>query len=66
MLKAQEVWDMSEEEILFKLEEARKELFALLNAGKMLKKMAQPHLKREKRKEIARLLTILHSREKQG
>lgn len=63
MLKAQEIHDKSVQEIESLLVAARKELYAIVNAAQFTKKLEKPHLKREKRKEIARLLTVLRSKQ---
>lgn len=66
MLKAQEIKDKSIDEIEALLDDARKELFELVNSAQFSKKFEKPHLKREKRKEIARLLTVLRSKTAQA
>jgi large subunit ribosomal protein L29 len=63
MLTAQEIEDKAVPEILALLGETRRALFELLNEAQRTKKMEKPHLKREKRKEIARLLTILRRKQ---
>lgn len=63
MLKAQEIQDKSIKEIEALLADARKELYNVVNAAQFAKKFEKPHLKREKRKEIARLLTVLRSKQ---
>jgi large subunit ribosomal protein L29 len=63
MLTAREIKDKSVPEIQTLLVETRRELFEILNAAQRIKKMEKPHLKREKRKVIARLLTILRSKQ---
>ncbi len=62
MLKAEEIRDKTILEIKALLVDARKELYALVNAAQFTKKYEKPHLKREKRKEIARLLTVLRAK----
>lgn len=65
MLKAQEIRDKTIPEIEVLLEEARKELYEIVNAAQFAKKYEKPHLKREKRKEIARLLTVLRAKQEE-
>ena len=59
MRKANELRDMSEDELLVLHTDTRKELFHLKNMIKETKKMEKPHLLRLKRKEIARMLTVI-------
>jgi len=61
MKKAQEFRDNTAEELHAKLEDFRKELFLFKNQGKHDQK--QTHLKKQKRKDIARLKTILREKE---
>ena len=62
MLKARDILDKSIQEIEALIEDARKELFAILNHAELQKKHEKPHLKKEKRKEIARMLTVLRNK----
>ena len=55
---------MAVPELELAVDDLNKELFALVNERKRTKKMEKPHLIRQKKKEKARLLTIL--REKQS
>lgn len=59
MLKAKELVDKSIEELQAMFNETCQELFELINAYKLTKKHDQPHLLKEKRKDKARLLTII-------
>ncbi|CDZ80470.1 50S ribosomal protein L29 [Candidatus Rubidus massiliensis] len=63
MSKAKDLRDLSSEELENSCQEARKELFQLVNENKMNKKTEKPHLIREKKKEIARMLTIMHEKQ---
>lgn len=63
MLKAKDLRDKSIEELAVDYEEQRKELFQLINEAKAAKKAEKPHLLRGKRKDIARLLTVMHEKE---
>lgn len=58
MRKPSELRDLSVDELDAQYVDARKELFHLVNELKRTKKIEKPHLLREKRKEIARMLTI--------
>lgn len=59
MLKAKDLRDMSVEELESALQELSRELFNLNNEFKISKKAEQPHRLREKRRDRARLLTVL-------
>lgn len=59
MTKASEFRDQTVEELIASCEDARKALFQLVNQNKQTKKMDKPHLIRQKRKDIARLLTVI-------
>lgn len=63
MLKAKELRDQSVEELELMYHDTMHEMFELVNQAKM-EKPQQPHLVRQKRRLIARLLTVL--REKQS
>jgi large subunit ribosomal protein L29 len=63
MLKANNLRDMSVEELEATLVDLNKELYSLVNDGKRSKKSEKPHELRLKRKEKARLLTILHEKQ---
>lgn len=63
MIKAKELRDKSVEDLEASYNDTRKELFYLRNKMQHDKKLDQPHLLRMKRREIARLLTILHEKQ---
>lgn len=63
MLKASNFRDMSIEELEVMLTDLCKELFNLTNESKKTKKLEKPHLLRQKKKEKARLLTVLHEKQ---
>lgn len=63
MAKANEFRDQSVEELLAKENDLRKEIFEMRNKHSQEKKLEKPHLLREKRKDLARLLTILREKE---
>jgi large subunit ribosomal protein L29 len=62
MLKAQELRAESSEELITKLKELRKEIFDL-KSQKLDSKTQKTHLIGQKRKEIARLLTVKREKE---
>jgi large subunit ribosomal protein L29 len=59
MHKAKDLRDMAIEELEATFTETRKELFQLHNEMQQTKKIEKPHLLRQKRKEIARMLTVM-------
>jgi large subunit ribosomal protein L29 len=62
MLKAKDLRDQSFEELEMRYSETKKELFELVNNMKHTKKLEKPHLISEKKRDIARLLTIMHQK----
>ncbi len=62
MLKAKDLRDKSIEELEATYVDLCKELFELKNAARHSQKMEKPHLKGQKRKDIARALTVLHEK----
>lgn len=62
MQKAKELRDLSDEELDFRREEARKELFTLKNNMRKNRKDQKLHELPQKRREIARLMTLIHAR----
>ncbi len=64
MKKAKDFRDLSTVELEATLLDSQKELFDLKNEMRQTKKAEKPHLVPQKRKEIARLHTVL--REKQS
>ena len=59
MTKASSLRDMAVSELETALVDLNKDLFALVNDKKRTKKLEKPHLIREKKKQRARMLTIL-------
>lgn len=64
MKKAQEFRDQSLEELEANCKDARKELFSLINEMKQSKKMEKPHLVRQKKHEIAVMLTVINEKKR--
>lgn len=65
MLKARELRNESDEELGTKLEQLRREVFQL-RSPKLDSKTQKTHLIGQKRKEIARILTVKRERELRG
>lgn len=63
MLKAKDLRDQSLEELQAAHRDCCKELFILVNQSKQEKKLEKPHLLSQKRKDIARLLTVIREKE---
>lgn len=63
MSKASNLRDMAVDELDLALSDLNKELYNLVNEMKRSKKLEKPHLLRQKKKEKARLLTILHEKQ---
>ncbi len=64
MAKASELRDQSVEELEAAYLELSKELFELRNERQLSRKVERPHLLRERRRDAARLLTILNEKAK--
>jgi large subunit ribosomal protein L29 len=62
MKKAKDFRDLSLDELEATHSDARKELYNLINESKHSKKLEKPHLIPLKKKEIARLLTVMHEK----
>lgn len=63
MLKASDLRDMSVDELQATLRDLSKEVYNLVNEMKRTNKPEKPHMLRQKRKDKARLLTILHEKQ---
>lgn len=59
MLKAKDLRDQSIEELEATLVDSKKELYQLQNEKKQTKKLEQPHRLKERKKDIAKILTII-------
>lgn len=66
MRKAKEFRDMSIEELQALHDDTRQSLYHLINDLKKSKKIEKPHLINEKKKEIARLLTVITEKQNQA
>jgi large subunit ribosomal protein L29 len=63
MTKASDLRDQSIEDLEAACGEARRDLFLLRGEASQDKKMEKPHRVSQQRKEIARILTILHEKQ---
>ena len=63
MAKAKELREQSAEDLKGLYQDLSKELFQLRNEMKVTRKMEKPHLVRSKRKDRARVMTILRENE---
>ncbi len=64
--KKQVLRDQSKEEMLAAIGDLDRELFALRNELATQRKLEKPHLMKEKRKQKARILTILTQKQKEA
>ena len=62
-MKPQEMRDQSVEELAATLRETKREMFELRNELKRSRKLEKPHLLRDKKKDIAKLNTIIREKE---
>ena len=62
MAKAKDYRDQSTQELEATYEDVRKELFQLKNDIRRTKKVDKPHLFRQLKKDLARLLTVLNEK----
>lgn len=65
MYKAKELRDQSLAELEANYHDTRKRLFVQNNLFKSVKKQEKPHERKELRKDIARLLTIMTEKQRQ-
>lgn len=63
MVKAKELREHSTEDLKALYQDLSKELFQLRNEMKVTRKMEKPHLARSKKKDRARVMTILRENE---
>ncbi len=63
MVKAKELRDQSQEDLKALYQDLSKELFQMRNEMKVARKMEKPHLARIKKKDRARVMTILREKE---
>ena len=63
MLKAKDLRNMSLDELKATVMDHRNKLFVLVNEQRKADKREQPHLIRQTRKEIARLMTVITEKE---
>lgn len=64
--KAKEFRDMTVDELEALYEDSRHALYHLINELKKAKKIEKPHLIKEKKKDIARLLTVLTEKQSEA
>jgi large subunit ribosomal protein L29 len=64
MLKAKELRDQSIDELQAQVYDVQRELFELVNSKKQTKKLEKPHLIQMKRRDIARLKTVIAEKQR--
>lgn len=62
MLKAKELINQSIEELEAHCEDLSREIFELMNELKLARKLDKPHLISQKRRDRARILTVLREK----
>jgi large subunit ribosomal protein L29 len=62
MLKAKDLRDQTIDELNATYEDICKEMFKLKNEARLTKKTEKPHLIRQKKKDVARLLTVMNEK----
>jgi large subunit ribosomal protein L29 len=62
MLKARDLIGQSDEELEAGYHDTCKEIFALRNELRLSRKLEKPHLLREKKRDKARILTVIRQR----
>jgi large subunit ribosomal protein L29 len=63
MTKAKELRNQSESELKTLYQDLSRDMFQLRNEMKLTRKMEKPHLVRMKRKDRARVMTVLREKE---
>jgi large subunit ribosomal protein L29 len=66
MLKAKDLINQSVEELEAQYEDLSREIFELLNELKLARKLDKPHLLKEKKRDRARVLTVLRQKKVKG
>lgn len=66
VLKASELINQSEEELLAQYEDACRAIFELTNELRVSRKLEKPHELKEKKKDRARILTVLRQKKSKG
>lgn len=66
MTATKKLRDLSTEELEIQLEDLRQEIFKLRNELKAARKLDKPHLLCEKKRDLARTLTLITERETGG
>ncbi|MCP5503818.1 MAG: 50S ribosomal protein L29 [Chlamydiales bacterium] len=66
MLKASELINQSDEELEAQYEDICRDIFELTNELRVSRKLEKPHELKEKKKDRARILTVLRQKKAQG
>ena len=66
MLKAKNLTNQPIEELKIQYDNLCRDIFELMNELKLTRKLDKPHLIREKKRDRARILTILRQKEAKG
>jgi large subunit ribosomal protein L29 len=63
MMKAKDLQDQTINELEATLSDNRRKLFDMINEKRQAKKAEKPHLIKETKKDIARMLTVIRSKQ---
>ncbi len=66
MLKASELIDLSNDELKAQYDDICRAIFELMNELRVSRKLEKPHELKEKKKDRARILTVLRQKENKG
>lgn len=66
MSSIKEMRDLKEEELLVMLKDLNKEIFQLKNQLMTMKQIEKPHLIKDKKKDRARILMVLHEKRRKN
>lgn len=66
MLKASELINQSDEELAAQYEDICRDIFEMTNELRVSRKLEKPHELKEKKKDRARILTVLRQKKSKG
>lgn len=66
MVKASELINLSDEELEARYEDLCRDIFELTNELRISRKLEKPHELKEKKKDRARILTVLRQKKSKG
>ncbi len=66
MLKANELINLSDDELKAQYDDICRDIFELINELRVSRKLEKPHQLKEKKKDRARILTVLRQKQSKG